>query len=100
MLQTAGILIQYQLKGTIRTLMFFLPLIPLKVHFNSIKVRLEHAANTQDSLSHVFQFHKGTIRTQGSGNDAIGEHLFQFHKGTIRTRQNCFWCFFCWISIP
>ena len=34
-----------------------------------------------------FQFHKGTIKTLGTGDDATGEHLFQFHKGTIKTNK-------------
>ena len=33
----------------------------------------------------VFQFHKGTIRTAGTGDVTIKAPTFQFHKGTIRT---------------
>ena len=35
--------------------------------------------------SHIFQFHKGTIRT-GSAPEYVAKYVtFQFHKGTIRT---------------
>ena len=33
------------------------------MHFNSIKVRLEHSDGTKDTDKFIFQFHKGTIRT-------------------------------------
>ena len=33
------------------------------LNFNSIKVRLEHAANAGANVVRAFQFHKGTIRT-------------------------------------
>ena len=39
---------------------------PIAHNFNSIKVRLEHDAQAKDALSHVFQFHKGTIRTEAT----------------------------------
>ena len=32
-------------------------------HFNSIKVQLELGGNEADTVSKLFQFHKGTIRT-------------------------------------
>ena len=35
--------------------------------------------------SFLFQFHKGTIRTLQRGNMRKNDFLFQFHKGTIRT---------------
>ena len=55
-------------------------------NFNSIKVQLEHIpVEVFSKIKKLFQFHKGTIRT-----DMILERLivlasFQFHKGTIRT---------------
>ena len=33
----------------------------------------------------VFQFHKGTIKTQVMRLDSLLSGLFQFHKGTIKT---------------
>ena len=33
----------------------------------------------------LFQFHKGTIRTQFGSESVVNLNLFQFHKGTIRT---------------
>ena len=33
-----------------------------------------------------FQFHKGTIRTNGRGLQGYRAYQFQFHKGTIRTK--------------
>ena len=37
----------------------------------------------------VFQFHKGTIKTQYFGTDKTFVFEFQFHKGTIKTiKQN------------
>ena len=32
-----------------------------------------------------FQFHKGTIKTDGDYKSQIKARLFQFHKGTIKT---------------
>ena len=34
----------------------------------------------------VFQFHKGTIRTNNLRAAGLNAKLFQFHKGTIRTK--------------
>ena len=55
-------------------------------YFNSIKVRLEQIFPEASPYAHLFQFHKGAIRTweTKSGNDALCQ--FQFHKGAIRTR--------------
>ena len=36
----------------------------------------------------LFQFHKGTIRTEISPYSYAVTIKFQFHKGTIRTRWN------------
>ena len=36
-------------------------------------------------LKQLFQFHKGTIRTDVGGPPPAGVFQFQFHKGTIRT---------------
>ena len=77
------------------------------MNFNSIKVRLEHASDfVIPELDSIFQFHKGTIRTeQGLWTNEKSRNfnsikvrlelsmplveklflLFQFHKGTIRT---------------
>ena len=77
-----------------------------RLYFNSIKVQLEHVSETKAEALPLFQFHKGTIRTQGEDITRI-VHLnfnsikvqlerertmlpiylcqFQFHKGTIRT---------------
>ena len=33
------------------------------MNFNSIKVQLEHPDFAAQVLAHLFQFHKGTIRT-------------------------------------
>ena len=75
-------------------------------NFNSIKVRLEQSANKLAKEKNKFQFHKGTIRTDGDDSWRIPIHHFnsikvrleqvtnptslrllpfQFHKGTIRT---------------
>ena len=35
---------------------------------------------------HVFQFHKGTIRTYAELKTSFDRYKFQFHKGTIRTQ--------------
>ena len=76
------------------------------LNFNSIKVQLKLTYAVHDRQLSVFQFHKGTIKT----NDLIGqaffylyfnsikvqlkhgrtiflptENSFQFHKGTIKT---------------
>ena len=57
---------------------------PNDFDFNSIKVQLEPAHHHYSLSSFLFQFHKGTIRT----NDdfpVFRVEEFQFHKGTIRT---------------
>ena len=76
-------------------------------YFNSIKVQLEHVDFQSQVEAHLFQFHKGTIRTptwlcvisssvyfnsikvQLELVMRLGWHnsvlVFQFHKGTIRT---------------
>ena len=33
----------------------------------------------------MFQFHKGSIKTDGSYSSQVKAHLFQFHKGSIKT---------------
>ena len=54
--------------------------------FNSIKVRLKQPRLVELLLSGFpFQFHKGTIKTFGSGKDDRRLLQFQFHKGTIKT---------------
>ena len=94
-------------KGTIRTVTV-LPLICLKLNFNSIKVRLELSlSGVLHYVKPIFQFHKGTIRTLKRLTSIFSYLLyfnsikvrleryfeqqyylsseFQFHKGTIRT---------------
>ena len=80
------------------------------LHFNSIKVRLKLNYNFPVFRKHIFQFHKGTIKTSkynklttayvyfnsikvrlkpGSGKpQSASITRFQFHKGTIKTMQN------------
>ena len=57
-------------------------------HFNSIKVRLKQwqlDSFTTDYL--LFQFHKGTIKTNAQVMRLNALLWFQFHKGTIKTQQ-------------
>ena len=58
---------------------------PKNPHFNSIKVRLEPNCFKYISHCNLFQFHKGTIRTNHLAQGYQGLAAFQFHKGTIRT---------------
>ena len=60
----------------------------LILHFNSIKVRLEHSDNAVMQVDNEFQFHKGAIRTFCSTLSFGCIELFQFHKGAIRTRAS------------
>ena len=39
----------------------------------------------------LFQFHKGTIKTDWSFEEQVLAHLFQFHKGTIKTADKDEW---------
>ena len=75
-------------------------------YFNSIKVRLERLTTFVNKDSAIFQFHKGTIRTELERSISLASSYFnsikvrlerftlflpsfltafQFHKGTIRT---------------
>ena len=54
-------------------------------NFNSIKVRLKPAASLGSAAAGVFQFHKGTIKTQVVAWCVRLYYRFQFHKGTIKT---------------
>ena len=54
-------------------------------YFNSIKVQLERQTSLGLSGVDIFQFHKGTIRTDFEDNLYNFLFQFQFHKGTIRT---------------
>ena len=54
--------------------------------FNSIKVRLKHAANAGANVVRAFQFHKGTIKTGFRYRSPECSDTFQFHKGTIKTQ--------------
>ena len=58
----------------------------MDANFNSIKVRLERKQDYKDQIEkHLFQFHKGTIRTGNLDGLHLRPQRFQFHKGTIRT---------------
>ena len=37
----------------------------------------------------LFQFHKGTIKTQSFAPEDSPVKVFQFHKGTIKTEATC-----------
>ena len=54
-------------------------------NFNSIKVRLKRYVATAKLLNSLFQFHKGTIKTEQVANNMKVGQAFQFHKGTIKT---------------
>ena len=55
-------------------------------HFNSIKVRLKLGLLDMILLNfHLFQFHKGTIKTFIFLSSVPWDSPFQFHKGTIKT---------------
>ena len=54
-------------------------------NFNSIKVQLELGLLGSLWGALLFQFHKGTIRTQKENHNKSVHNVFQFHKGTIRT---------------
>ena len=72
-----------------------------KANFNSIKVQLELSFVFGFTYnSHLFQFHKGTIRTAIATKKRSASHSFQFHKGTIRTYLRFFQKGFSEISIP
>ena len=58
---------------------------PHFLYFNSIKVRLELSVSPEADYNSLFQFHKGTIRTQRCIAEEPFTNEFQFHKGTIRT---------------
>ena len=57
----------------------------LSSYFNSIKVRLKRYIRLRRRHYSLFQFHKGTIKTDYYSN-CLSQPLFQFHKGTIKTR--------------
>ena len=67
---------------------FNLPLADSYKNFNSIKVRLELLPIDDDKYIKLFQFHKGTIRTNEVEFLDGSIRIFQFHKGTIRTTQS------------
>ena len=94
----------------------------MEEYFNSIKVRLkQNTARPALGLAE-FQFHKGTIKTEGTcvlrhtyyhfnsikvrlkPCHLVGEHLgplkFQFHKGTIKTKELVDFGILIIISIP
>ena len=56
-------------------------------YFNSIKVQLKLLQEICNSkYGHLFQFHKGTIKTEQANTYNVDYMSFQFHKGTIKTR--------------
>ena len=74
---------------------------PPAANFNSIKVRLKLIKVLIYALTLIFQFHKGTIKTDLSHRHMFTAKVFQFHKGTIKT----WWFWICCalildISIP
>ena len=60
----------------------------LMLYFNSIKVRLKQNILKEGLIVHLFQFHKGTIKTLLSRYCLHKLRVFQFHKGTIKTQRN------------
>ena len=72
----------------------------LLAYFNSIKVRLEQGSGNDSIGEHLFQFHKGTIRTLSPVGVVLEYNSFQFHKGTIRTMVNHLISILLLISIP
>ena len=73
----------------------------ITANFNSIKVRLELFGDFRNFGSPIkFQFHKGTIRTDGGNKCSASSAVFQFHKGTIRTDARAPTASICSISIP
>ena len=54
-------------------------------NFNSIKVRLKLQLIKSERRTQIFQFHKGTIKTNNDKTWCKDAHPFQFHKGTIKT---------------
>ena len=54
-------------------------------HKGTIRTQLEFPTPEFDAM---FQFHKGTIRTGQTPQVASAPAEFQFHKGTIRTTDH------------
>ena len=57
----------------------------IQTYFNSIKVRLKLNWTSEEEGLKVFQFHKGTIKTDILREGETPYAQFQFHKGTIKT---------------
>ena len=54
--------------------------------FNSMKVRLKHCrVHAADTLSNLFQFHEGPIKTGCLHPIQVTCAEFQFHEGPIKT---------------
>ena len=68
--------------------------------FNSIKVRLKRGRHPPRLCCRLFQFHKGTIKTEWTEIKEIGFWKFQFHKGTIKTNDEARAKLIKRISIP
>ena len=90
-------------------------------YFNSIKVQLKLSSVAVAPAAIVFQFHKGTIKTENPTQadeygknfnsikvqlklivvvDILKKSIFQFHKGTIKTRGSSRCIIRSEISIP
>ena len=70
-------------------------------YFNSIKVQLKLLQEICNSkYGHLFQFHKGTIKTEQANTYNVDYMSFQFHKGTIKTKVYNDFYRFSQISIP
>ena len=48
----------------------------------------------------LFQFHKGTIKTNAGAIVDVNSKLFQFHKGTIKTADDVVASVVSEVSIP
>ena len=57
----------------------------MPTNFNSIKVRLKLKFTSDTYGIIIFQFHKGTIKTDIQHEATSLDKKFQFHKGTIKT---------------
>ena len=60
----------------------------------------KNAPQYSNSLNLLFQFHKGSINTQGCRHTAVTSTTFQFHKGSINTSNGLTYNIPDDISIP
>ncbi len=70
------------------------------VYFNSIKVQLEQPLQPEQNLNHIFQFHKGTIRTFASMKSCRLILNFNSIKVQLEQRAVVFSIGIIGISIP